>query len=79
VYFLRPDAFSVIGHLVPSGRGEFEITDVLNHYILTDTLFWKKYDGHWSDAGTIDSLLIAGTVAAGAALETPVTAPDRTV
>ena len=33
VYFLRPDAFDVIDHLAPSGRGELEITDVLNHYI----------------------------------------------
>ena len=33
VYFLRPEAFDVIDHLAPSGRGEFEITDVLNHYI----------------------------------------------
>ena len=33
VYFLRPDAFDVIERLAPSGRGEFEITDVLNHYI----------------------------------------------
>jgi glucose-1-phosphate thymidylyltransferase len=33
VYFLRPDAFSVIDTLAPSGRGEFEITDVLNPYI----------------------------------------------
>ena len=29
VYFLRPDVFDVIGQLVPSARGEFEITDVL--------------------------------------------------
>ena len=33
VYFLRPDAFDVIEGLLPSGRGEFEITDVLNHYV----------------------------------------------
>ncbi len=33
VYFLRPGAFDVIERLTPSGRGEFEITDVLNHYI----------------------------------------------
>ena len=33
VYFLRPDAFDVIDTLAPSGRGEFEITDVLNHYV----------------------------------------------
>ena len=77
VYFMRPDAFSVIAHLVPSGRGEFEITDVLNHYVRTDTLFWKQYEGHWTDAGTIDSLLMAGTVAAEAAAEESVTVSDR--
>jgi glucose-1-phosphate thymidylyltransferase len=69
VYFLRPDAFDVIDHLVPSGRGEFEITDVLNNYIPDGRLFWREYEGHWSDAGTIDSLLHASTVAAEAAAE----------
>ena len=64
VYFLRPDAFDVIAHLSPSGRGEFEITDVLNHYIPDNRLFWREYKGHWSDAGTIESLLSAGMVAA---------------
>ncbi len=39
VYFLRPDAFDVIEGLAPSGRGEFEITDVLNHYIPGGGLF----------------------------------------
>ena len=33
VYFLRPDAFDVVDHLVPSRRGELEITDLLNHYL----------------------------------------------
>jgi glucose-1-phosphate thymidylyltransferase len=67
VYFLRPDAFRVIEHLRPSGRGEFEITDVLNHYIPDGGLFWREYTGHWTDAGTIESLLHAGRVAADAA------------
>jgi len=66
VYFLRPDAFSVIDTLVPSGRGEFEITDVLNHYIRQENLFWKKYEGHWTDAGTVESLLNAANAAAEA-------------
>jgi glucose-1-phosphate thymidylyltransferase len=43
VYFLRPDAFAVIERLVPSGRGEFEITDVLNHYIHDGGLFTRHY------------------------------------
>lgn len=76
VYFLRPDAFSVISGLVPSGRGEFEITDVLNHYIRTDTLFWKRYDGHWADAGTIESLIHAGNAAAETAIQSPYASSD---
>jgi glucose-1-phosphate thymidylyltransferase len=63
VYFLRPDAFTVIEQLVPSGRGEFEITDVLNHYIPSGGLFTRVYDGHWTDAGTVPSLLKAAEIA----------------
>ena len=63
VYFLRPDAFGVIDHLAPSGRGEFEITDVLNHYIPNGGLFTRVYDGHWTDAGTVPSLLRAAEMA----------------
>jgi glucose-1-phosphate thymidylyltransferase len=63
VYFLRPDAFSVIDTLAPSGRGEFEITDVLNHYIPDGRLFSRVYDGHWADAGTVPSLIKAAELA----------------
>jgi glucose-1-phosphate thymidylyltransferase len=63
VYFLRPDAFSVIDTLAPSGRGEFEITDVLNHYIPEGRLFSRVYEGHWADAGTVPSLLRAAELA----------------
>jgi glucose-1-phosphate thymidylyltransferase len=64
VYFLRPDVFAVIERLAPSGRGEFEITDVLNHYIPAGGLFTQVYDGHWTDAGTVPSLLRAAELAA---------------
>jgi glucose-1-phosphate thymidylyltransferase len=63
VYFLRPDAFDVIETLAPSGRGELEITDVLNHYIPGGGLFTRVYDGHWTDAGTVPSLLRAAELA----------------
>jgi glucose-1-phosphate thymidylyltransferase len=63
VYFLRPDAFGVIDHLAPSQRGEFEITDVLNHYIPDGRLFTRIYEGHWTDAGTVPSLLRASELA----------------
>lgn len=63
VYFLRPEAFDVIDRLAPSGRGEFEITDVLNHYIPGRRLYIRIYDGHWADAGTVASLLRAAELA----------------
>ena len=66
VYFLRPDAFDVIEHLTPSGRGEFEITDVLNHYIPNGGLYTRVYQGDWTDAGTVASLVRATELAARA-------------
>jgi glucose-1-phosphate thymidylyltransferase len=64
VYFLRADAFSVIDRLEPSRRGEFEITDVLNHYIPDGRLFTRVFEGEWTDAGTVPSLLRAAELAA---------------
>ena len=79
VYFLRPDAFGVIDGLLPSGRGELEITDVLNHYIPDRRLYSPIYDGHWTDAGTVPSLLRAAELAAAddaaGRLSPPVTRP----
>jgi glucose-1-phosphate thymidylyltransferase len=81
VYFLRPDAFGVIERLVPSRRGELEITDVLNHYVAHDQLLWRIYDGEWSDAGTAESLLRASTLSAQArgegAVEPPIARPAK--
>jgi glucose-1-phosphate thymidylyltransferase len=62
VYFLRPDAFAVVDHLVPSRRGELEITDLLNHY-LPGSLFARRFDGMWTDAGTVTSLIRAAELA----------------
>ena len=67
VYFLRPDAFDVVERLVPSLRGELEITDLLNHYIPGGGLFTAVYEGHWTDAGTVPSLLRASELAAAEA------------
>jgi glucose-1-phosphate thymidylyltransferase len=62
VYFLRPGAFDVVGQLVPSRRGELEITDLLNHYLPGD-LYAPRFDGQWTDAGTVTSLLRAAELA----------------
>ena len=81
VYFLRPDAFDVIDSLAPSDRGEFEITDVLNHYIPNGGLFARVFEGHWTDAGTVASLLRAAELArdddAAGRLEPPVARPAQ--
>ena len=62
VYFFRPDAFALVDHLVPSRRGELEITDLLNRY-LPGKLFARKFDGLWTDAGTVTSLIRAAELA----------------
>jgi glucose-1-phosphate thymidylyltransferase len=72
VYFFRPSAFEVIDTLKPSARGEFEITDLLNHYLREGSLVHTVFEGEWQDAGTIDSLLDANGFAATFAREMPV-------
>jgi glucose-1-phosphate thymidylyltransferase len=59
VYFYDASVFDIIKTLKPSGRGELEITDVNNAYIVAGTLTWDVLDGWWTDAGTIESLYAA--------------------
>lgn len=63
-YFYDESVFSIIRTLVPSGRGELEITDVNNAYIQQGVLCWTEVVGSWTDAGTFDSLLEANNLAA---------------
>src|SRR5688572_12636918 len=64
IYFYDNSVFDVIRTLVPSGRGELEITDVNNHYIRRGEMTWNELDGWWTDAGTFDSLLRASNLVA---------------
>jgi glucose-1-phosphate thymidylyltransferase len=77
VYLFRSTVFDAIHSLKPSARGEFEITDLLNHYLALGCLIHHVFDGDWQDAGTVDSLLQAGTFAAPFAPALPITAGDR--
>jgi glucose-1-phosphate thymidylyltransferase len=72
VYFFRRSVFDVIHTLKPSARGEFEITDLLNHYLRNGSLVHTVFDGEWMDAGTIDALLASSAFAAQFAEESPV-------
>ena len=64
IYFYDNSVFDVIRTLVPSGRGELEITDVNNHYIRRSEMTWNELDGWWTDAGTFESLLRASNLVA---------------
>lgn len=72
VYFFRPSVFDVIQTLSPSARGEFEITDLLNHYLNRGGLVHTIYDGEWQDAGTIQALLESNRFAARFAARVPI-------
>ena len=56
IYIYPPDVFGIIRNLKPSARGEYEITDVNNHYIREGRMGHMILDGYWTDAGTLDSL-----------------------
>ncbi|MEO8509804.1 MAG: sugar phosphate nucleotidyltransferase [Chloroflexota bacterium] len=71
VYFFRPSVFDVIHTLKPSARGEFEITDLLNHYLRLGSLVHTVFEGEWMDAGTIEALLESSTFAAQHPGESP--------
>jgi glucose-1-phosphate thymidylyltransferase len=51
IYCYDADVFKVIPTLVPSGRGELEITDVNNHYVDQENMAYDVLEGFWGDAG----------------------------
>jgi glucose-1-phosphate thymidylyltransferase len=64
IYLYDETVFEKCEHLVPSRRGEMEITDVNNAYIREGSMSFSHLDGWWTDAGTFDSLLRAGNLVA---------------
>src|SRR5664280_813455 len=51
IYCYDSHVFEVIPALVPSGRGELEITDVNNYYISQGAMAYDILEGFWGDAG----------------------------
>ncbi|HCC58822.1 MAG TPA: spore coat protein [Solibacterales bacterium] len=62
IYMYDATVFDKIRTLVPSKRGELEITDVNNAYIHEGAMSFSFLDGWWTDAGTFDSLLRAANL-----------------
>jgi glucose-1-phosphate thymidylyltransferase len=66
IYMYDPTVFQKIRQLVPSRRGELEITDVNNSYIDEGNMTFSLLEGWWTDAGTFDSLHRAANLVAQA-------------
>jgi len=64
IYMYDGTVFDKVKTLVPSGRGELEITDVNNAYIREGTMSFSHLEGWWTDAGTFESLLRAANLVA---------------
>ncbi|HUB83044.1 MAG TPA: sugar phosphate nucleotidyltransferase [Bryobacteraceae bacterium] len=74
IYMYDATVFDKIRTLVPSHRGELEITDVNNAYIEEGSMTFSYLQGWWTDAGTFESLLRATNMVAQSAV-----VKDRTV
>jgi glucose-1-phosphate thymidylyltransferase len=62
IYFYDPTVFDRIRALKPSGRQEYEITDVNNSYLAENNLTHEILEGWWTDAGTFESLWRASSL-----------------
>jgi glucose-1-phosphate thymidylyltransferase len=51
IYCYEAGVFDIIGDLVPSARGELEITDVNNYYVDRGEMAHDVQEGFWGDAG----------------------------
>ena len=56
------NVFDIIKTLIPSARGELEITDAIEHYVRKGNCYYNKLNGYWSDAGTFESLIRASNL-----------------
>lgn len=71
IYMYDSRVFDIIKTLVPSDRGELEISDVNNHYAESGDLEYEVLEGWWTDAGTIESLYRAATLVADTGANNP--------
>ena len=55
-YLFDNQYFDYFSQIVPSARGEYEITDIIHKYNTDNKLGWTTTSGLWSDAGTHQSI-----------------------
>lgn len=63
LYLFDNTVFDYIRKCDPAwgGRGELEITQVADFYMKDGKLQWSELKGYWSDAGTFQTLYLAGS------------------
>ncbi len=63
MYFYDPSVYGIIRNLMPSARGEYEISDVSNAYIDAGRLTFGIIEEWWGDAGTFEGWYEANELA----------------
>lgn len=57
LYVFNESVYKILPTLIPSGRGELEVTDILNYYGQYGKLDYEILDTFWGDMGTPESLI----------------------
>ena len=77
IYCYEAGVFDIIGDLVPSGRGELEITDVNNHYVAKGQMAHDVQEGFWGDGGVDRGVLRRQRLRPAERGQPRLTGPDR--
>jgi glucose-1-phosphate thymidylyltransferase len=56
LWMFRPEVFDLLKTLKKSPRGEYEVTDLLAHYVKEGQLSYSILKAPWTDAGSFESL-----------------------
>lgn len=62
VYAFQPTIADAVESIAPSARGEYEITDAIQHLVdRGGTVRWSALEGWWIDTGTVADVLAANS------------------
>ena len=59
LWMFKPKVFELLKALKKSPRGEYEVTEVLDHYAKKELLSFSILKSKWTDAGSFESLYAA--------------------